>query len=621
MSGIAGIYHRDGAQVEKGLLEKMTQFLSFRGPDGQEIWLQGEIGLGHALLRTVEDFPDPPQPATLDGELWITADARIDGRKELVEKLASKLGQPPRDAGDAALILLAYQAWGEQCVEHLLGDFSFAIWDGRRRRLFCARDHLGVKPFYYAHQGSCLLLSNTLNCLRLHPAISSRLNDLAIADFLLFDFNQEPATTAFTDIQRLPPAHFLLCDADGLRVERYWSLTLGDAIRYPRAQDYVERFRELLRAAVADRLRTRSVGVFMSGGLDSTSVAATARQVLSSSSASFDLRAYTEVYDRLFRDEERSYSGLVAQALDIPIHYLAADDYQLFERWDRIPWRAPQPELEPMMAVASDQFQQVAAHSRVALDGNGGDPGFNFSLRLHWLDLLRRGRLLRFLAEGTQLAFREPRFLGKWFWAGAKRPRGRSRGRIPYPEWLNAEFAARLDLRLRWERITAQEPPSRHPRSRKLSSVTYPYWTHFFENYDPGVTGRPVEVRFPFFDLRLMGYLLTLPPVPWCLDKRLIREAMRGVLPEAVRLRPKAPMAGDPLQSWLGQADSQWVPGVAPAPALASYVRGDRTPRPEEGKDWGEAAWVSLRPLALNLWLHSQAQFGYKDGVLLGEPE
>ncbi|MGH9492950.1 MAG: asparagine synthetase B family protein, partial [Terriglobales bacterium] len=571
-------------------------------------------------LQTVEDFPGPPQPASLDGEVWITADARIDARQELLEKLASKGGAPPRDTGDAGLVLLAYQAWSEQCLEHLRGDFAFAIWDGRRRRLFCARDHFGVKPFYYAHRDSCLLLGNTLDCLRLHPAISGRLNEQAIADFLLVDFNCEPATTAFADIQRLPPAHFLTCDAGGLRVERYWSLELGDPLRYPRAQDYVERFRELLRAAVSDRLRTRRVATCLSGGLDSTSVAATAHQALRSSSAAFDLRAYTEVCDRLFPDQERRYAGLVAQALGIPIHYIVTDDYQLFERWDQIPWRAPEPGVHWWEALFSDKFQLAAGHSRVLLDGNGGDPGFTFSLRLHLLDLLRRGRLLRFLADGATVAIREPRSLARGLWRKLKRPPGPSSW-SPYPAWLNEEFAARLELRSRWQRLVSEELPSPHPRAGSFASLTGPFWAHLFENYDPGVTGSLVEVRYPYFDLRVMSYLLAVPPVPWCLRKRLVREAMRGVLPEAVRLRPKAPLGGDPVRTRLAQASPDWAPRLAPLPELGPYVQSDRMPRPQEGKDWGEASWVNLRPLALNLWLHSQARFGYKDAIVSGAPK
>ena len=138
----------------------------------------------------------------------------------------------PETATDAALILHAYQVWGEACLAHLIGDFAFVIWDGRRRTLFCARDHFGVKPFYYARVANSLILSNTLNCIRQHPAVSDALNDLAIADFLLFDVNLEPGTTAFADVQRVPPAHTLTWSDAAPRLSCYWTLplcTIGSA--------------------------------------------------------------------------------------------------------------------------------------------------------------------------------------------------------------------------------------------------------------------------------------------------------------------------------------------------------------------------------------------------------
>ena len=136
------------------------------------------------------------QPAALDGRLWIAADARIDARAELIAKLKAKgkaASALSPQTPDAQLILHAYDAWGDGCVEHLLGDFSFAIWDAPRRRLFCARDQIrSIKSLYYAHLGSLVVFSNTLDCVRRHPGISGRLNDLAIADFLLFGMNQGP---------------------------------------------------------------------------------------------------------------------------------------------------------------------------------------------------------------------------------------------------------------------------------------------------------------------------------------------------------------------------------------------------------------------------------------------
>ena len=319
MSGFAGVFHLDGAPVERVWLETMADFLAFRGPDGSRVWVSGNAGLCHTLLRIAQETDGRPQIASLNGCLWIAADARIDDRETLISKLSSVPAHDLKCCSSAELILHAYAAWGEACVEHLLGDFSFVIWDARRQQVFAARDHLGVKPFFYALKGQCLLVSNTLDCLRQIPAVSDELNEQAIGDFLIARKNYNPATTFFADIQRLPVAHRLIAGADGLQTERYWTLPIDEPLYYKRSGDYVDRFHELLRVAVRDRLPDGPLGIFMSGGLDSPAVAAAAVQLGASASA------FTSVYDQLIPDEERHYAGLVAGHIGIPIFYKVLD--------------------------------------------------------------------------------------------------------------------------------------------------------------------------------------------------------------------------------------------------------------------------------------------------------
>ena len=263
-----------------------------------------------------------------------------------------------RSASDAQLILHAYHAWADECVEHLLGDFAFAIWDARARRLFCARDHFGVKPFYYAQIRDGFIFSNTLDCVRLHPDVGEALNAQAIGDFLLFGYNAEPATTTFTDVQRLAPAHRLTYEAGATRKSRYWTLPADGRIRYRRAEDYVEHFQEVLRVAVSDRLRANHAGVWMSGGLDSTSITATSRQVLSERATPFDLRAHTFVYDTLIPDEEREYARLAADALGVQVDFFAADSHSPFDGWDRADFPAPEPTDDLFLVMRMQQLQR-----------------------------------------------------------------------------------------------------------------------------------------------------------------------------------------------------------------------------------------------------------------------
>ncbi len=262
-----------------------------------------------------------------------------------------------------------------------------------------------MKPFYYAQTHRSLIFSNTLNCVRMHPAVSDDLNDLAIADFLLFGSNQELSTTSFAEIQRLPPAHLLTWSAEGTRLSRYWTLPTGGEIHSRRASDYVEHFKEHLRAAVSDRLRTTRVGITMSGGLDSTSIAVIARELLSERGEPYDLRAYTAVYDRLIPDQERYYSGLAAETLNIPIQYLSADDYSLYEGWEQS-WAAkPEPIDSPLEAVqVGAQYRQITANSRVVLlEAPSGDALLAISCSYLFLDLLKNLRIWTLNTRGRRV--------------------------------------------------------------------------------------------------------------------------------------------------------------------------------------------------------------------------
>jgi asparagine synthase (glutamine-hydrolysing) len=604
MSGIVGIVHAGGRPIEPALLHALTESLAFRGPDAQEVWAEGPAGLGHALLRTDESTSDR-QPCTLDGQVWLTADARIDGRADLVRRLREAGRTVAAEATDAELILHAYHAWGEACVEQLLGDFAFALWDGPRRRLFCARDHFGVKPFYYARSGDGLVFSNTLDCVRCHPDVTSALNEQALGDFLLFGFNQELTSTSFADVQRLPPAHALTWADGELRLRRYWSLPTDRRLTYRRQSDYVEHFREVLRTAVADRLRTQRVGVFMSGGLDSTTVAAVARDLLAQGPRPFDLRAYTLVYDRLIPDEERHYSGLAAAALGLPIHYLPADDYLPFVGWQQRGWRTPEPTDEPLALGFLDQLEQVRAHSRVALTGQGGDAVF-FPAPLYLVELLGQFRWGRWLAEvGSYLLSHgklPPLGLRNW-WV---RRRNRLHEAFPYPDWLDEAFARRLGLRQRWQELTRQ-PAEVHPTHGAAAwRLLAPYWTNLLEGLDPGVTRCPVELRHPLFDLRLSDFVFAIPPMPWCVDKELLRSAMRGILPESVRRRPKTLLAGDPLGVILRLGSGRWLQRDMLA-HVGAYVDRQRVLADLESypRAGTHDSYLAVRPLCLDHWLRS----------------
>src|SRR5690348_12800641 len=348
------MFRRDGAPIDRALLQSLTDFVGYVGPDAKQTWAEGPIGFGHTLLRTTWESAGECQPANLEQRFWITADVRLDCRAELEGKLNAAGQRVRRAAPDSELILAAYAAWGEACIQELRGDFAFAIWDARKKNLFCARDHFGLKPFYYCDLGDLFLFSNTLQCLRLHPAVSDELNDAAVGDFLLFGLNYDQATTTFRDVRRLPRAHILSVCAQGLRAERYWFPPIDGRIRYRRPDEYIEHFRLLMQAAVADRVRDSRVGILLSGGLDSSSIAATARD-LSGNHRSVELRAYTISYESLLPDRDPENARYIAGLLGIPIRCLPMHGLPLFDRWDdpKLSW--PEPVDDPFFAALFDQ--------------------------------------------------------------------------------------------------------------------------------------------------------------------------------------------------------------------------------------------------------------------------
>src|ERR1041385_7702205 len=260
----------------------------------------------------------------------------------------------------------AYEKWGEDCVNHLFGDFAFAIWDERKQRYFCARDHFGVKPFYYTFIDNEFAFSSSLNELR--PRVSNTLNEISGGDYLLFGVNQDLSTTIFKDIHRLPPGHTLTAANGSLRIERYWTPEPSAEVRFRDTRSYVERFSELLAQAVRERVTTDRVAISMSGGLDSTSLAAIARH------QNKDVHAFAVVYDSLIPDDERHYSTLAAEHLGIPITHVSADRYDLFDG----DLDQPEPfQISPLTGQFNELLRLSADFSPIMLTGYDGDAFIN----------------------------------------------------------------------------------------------------------------------------------------------------------------------------------------------------------------------------------------------------
>ncbi len=207
MSGFAGMVCAGDAPPDPGLLERMAADLKFRGPDATRIWSQAGAGFCFTFLRSGPAPQSSEQPCSLDGRVWLLGDVRLDGREDLQRELEQSAESVGLDATDEELILRVWRQWREEGLAKLLGDFSFALWDGHQ--LLCVRDLMGIRPFFFARSGDWFFFSNTLELLRLAPGVSSTLDPQFIGDFLLQDWSSNASRTVYKDIHRLPPGHCL----------------------------------------------------------------------------------------------------------------------------------------------------------------------------------------------------------------------------------------------------------------------------------------------------------------------------------------------------------------------------------------------------------------------------
>ena len=520
---------------------------------------------------------------------------RIDDRASLAAKLTS-YSSDLKSASSSELILHAYGKWGTDCVDHLWGDFSFVIWDANQQRVFAARDQVGVFPLYYALVGTCLVVCNTLDALRQLPIVSSELNDNAIGDYLLIGENKSPVNTFYKDIQRLPIAHRLIAEGSRVRIEQYWTLPIDEPLYYKHKSEYVDHFNDLITVAVKDRLPDGPVGVFMSGGLDSPAVAATAVRLGAPTSA------FTSVYDRLIPDQERHYAGLVAKHLNIPIHYDVKDDEPF--GWGPVdaPVHTPEPTNDPHGLRALRAYsRELTGKARVFFWGDGPDAALMHEWKPHVRYLVNKrrfGRLCLDIGLHTITHKRVPLLptIPRMIRERVRMMNTDYTYGFNPPPWLNPDFQIRCGLNNRWDEIVADEfvPHPLRPEGSRSFTADYRMGA---ERSDWVCAEMAAVFLHPLFDLRLVRFLVSVPALPWCRDKHLVRVAMRGILPEAVVERPKAPLAGLP---YLEQARSSPQPDFQPTPVLEKYIDLSKVPA-WPGRDREELDML-LRVLGLHYW-------------------
>src|SRR5438094_10453439 len=368
MCGICGIlYCGEERHVQRDTLAQMNAQIVHRGPDDDGFFVEGNVGLAMRRLSII-DIRTGQQPISNEDEsLWIVYNGEIYNHRDLRSKLEAR-GHRYRTKSDTETIVHLYEEYGRDCVQHLHGMFAFAIWDRRSRRLFIARDRLGIKPLYYFYDGKKFVFGSEIKAILAYPGIKPEFNQSTLAEYLAFGYIAGPETM-FTGIRKLLPGDRLEIDEGGkIKIEPYWDLSIpAGNDGHPRAH-YIKTYRELLEKCVASHLMSDvPLGVFLSGGLDSSAVAALTGKIRVEQIETFSVGYGEEAYSEL------PYAREVARYIGSRHHEVRLSRQEFFDSLPKLIWH----EDEPIVWPSSVSLYSVARLARervtVVLTGEGSD--------------------------------------------------------------------------------------------------------------------------------------------------------------------------------------------------------------------------------------------------------
>jgi asparagine synthase (glutamine-hydrolysing) len=545
MSAITGIFYRDGRKVDPELIKKMNDRLSHRGPDGSAIWCEGSVALGHQMLWTTPESLHEKLPFEESG-LVITADARIDNRKELSEELGV---EDKEDVSDSYFILKAYEKWGEKCPEYLLGDFAFAIWDKNDERLFCARDHMGVKPFYYYLDEEMFVFGTEIKALFCVSKVPNEINEIKVAHHLI-PIITDRKLTFYKNVHRLPAAQILSLNKTNYKKEHYWELNTNLEIIYSSDEDYYNKFHEIFKEAVKCRLRTNyKIGFELSGGIDSSSVVGMAKYILSDKKT--NIHTFSLVFNEINETDESYYIKKVVETGGIKPYYLVADSISPFKDIENILFYQDEPLDSPNIALIWQLYKKMHENGvKVVLGGHDGDcllyKGEKYLMELfvslkwkklvHEINCMTNGKKV----ESFKLFFVKVIFIlipqFSRFWIKIKGIR-REKDFVN----INNDFEKRFHLKEHYKEMELR--PFRNANTSK--KVHYYYLTlathqYIFEMMDKFAGAFTMEPRHPMMDKRLVEFCYAVPTYikydqGW--GRLLARRGLAEFLPKEVQWR------------------------------------------------------------------------------------
>jgi asparagine synthase (glutamine-hydrolysing) len=514
--------------------------------------------LGQCALRTTPDSARDRQPRlSQSANIILVSDARVDNRAELINELKIT-DRPQLEVADSLIIMRAYQRWGELSPEKIVGDFAFALWDADQRHLFCARDAIGVRPFYYLLSASCFAFASEIKAIKTLAQFSACINEQKVADYLLWSFDDLEATF-YRDVRKLKPAHSLTVNTDKASPRRYWNLDPQREIHMNSQSAYVEAFQELFTDAVRVRMRCADpVGSTLSGGLDSSAIACTAQRLqnqihekkMTVVSAIFSALPGPE----LAQVDEHRYIHAVTDRGGFKHVVVHPDEYNPLLDPSELYTILDEPFFAPTQFLFWAIYRGARdAGLRVLLDGTDGDSTVSHG-ESYLADLVHSFRWYSAYHSAAELAAVQGNSLRSTLWAHGVAPalpgglvravrkvRGDQREYWSGEGLLDVSFLNHLQLppdKVRFQGDGYKRYVS--SRQKHYDELASPLIPLALELFDVLAAKHGLEVRYPFFDRRMIEFCLALPQnlkfdQGW--SRYVLRAAMEGILPSEVQWR------------------------------------------------------------------------------------
>ena len=560
MCGIAGIISRNPNHVSTERLQQMTNALAHRGPDGEGFWINASnnVGFGHRRLAILDLSDAGQQPMHYLSRYTITYNGELYNYIELKEDLKQK-GYSFRTQTDTEVLLAAYDCWKEQCLQQFDGMFAFAIWDEQEQTIFTARDRFGEKPFYYFFDGEQFLFASEMKALWA-AAVPKTINQTMLLNYIGLGWVKNPvdlSQTFYENISSLPQAHYLKLNMRDGRNEivQYWDLD-KETISSLTEAEAVEQFQHLLRTSVKRRLRSDvEVGTSLSGGLDSSSIAAMINQL---QTTNHQLQTFTASFPG-FEKDETAYAKEVANYLQLQQQFVTPTAETLFTDIEQLIFHQEEPFQSSSIYAQYKVYELAKQHGiKVILDGQGADETLaGYHKYIHWF-LQEKIRESSVVSRELK-AFADHNINVDWSWKNKLAARFPEIAAVQLESKANAALKNNPFINPAFLKAHYNKKTIFKPVVNKLNDLLYYNTMQFgleelLRYADRNSMAHAVEVRLPFLSHELVQFIFSLPShykLQKGFTKYILREAMKQHLPAAVVYRTDKVGYEPPQQQWM----------------------------------------------------------------------